>query len=219
MNDNDDFIICGWYTPDYAALARALATSIDLQGYRHDLVAVEKASGGWERNTMRKPAMILNAIERHPTKAILFLDVDCLLCGPLDELLDITSDVAVHFMVNKRSRGYGRMFGRSTTMLFRPTARARAFVATWVRLSDSAPHGWVDQHTLTEAITQTPGLSVTHLDAKFCAMTKDAVELPVIAHSGAARGAVKIPGWRRWLNEVIGRKPAPHHEASESLAS
>jgi len=104
-------IVAGWFTPDYSHYLPPLRASLDRFGHEHDFVAVSPASGGRERNTMRKPAQILAAMDRHPNRAIVFLDVDCEVLAPLDALAEIKSDVAVHFMVDRRSRGYGRMFG------------------------------------------------------------------------------------------------------------
>jgi hypothetical protein len=55
----------------------------------------------------------------------------------------------------------GACSGRSTTIVFQPNERARAFVETWVQLSGTAALGWVDQHTLIEAMAQVPDLSVS----------------------------------------------------------
>lgn len=199
MNDNAR-VVCAWYTPDYAHWADALKVGLDRHGERHDIVEVEKMAGGWERNTMRKPGQILSAIRRHPGRVVIFLDVDCEVLEPLSELAKIKGDIAAYFTVDRRSRGYGRLFARSGTMVFRPTPIARAFVGEWASLSETSPSGWVDQHTLTEAIALTPGLSIEHLDVKWCAMAKDGVTFPSILHSGASRGAKKIPGWLRAIN-------------------
>lgn len=197
------YVVCGWYTPDYAQRAKALIESLDRLGEPHDFEAVAAMSGGWERNTMRKPAQIARAMRQHPGKVVIFMDVDCLALESLAPLAETRGDVAVHLMAGKRSRGYGRLFGRSTVMVFLPTTHALALVATWVRLSADAPRGQVDQHTLTDAIARTPGLVVEHLDPRWCAMDKDRVSNPAIVHAGAARGAVKIPSWLRWVYQSV----------------
>jgi hypothetical protein len=197
------YIVCGWYTPSYADYAARLIASLDDLGEPHDFAAVDTdLGGGWERQTMRKPAMIWRAMELHRDKTIIFIDADCVALAPLAPLARTRADVAVHLMAGKRSRGYGRLFGRTTTMVLRQTPEARTMVVRWMELSRDAPHGQVDQHTLTEAIAQTPGLVIEHLSAFWCAMDKDGIECPAIAHAGAARDARKVPGWRRWLSSM-----------------
>jgi hypothetical protein len=203
-----DYIVCGWHTPSYAEYARGLVESLDALGEPHDIVAVRDLEGGWERQTMRKPHQIRAAMERHTRKTVVFMDVDCIVQQSLAPLADIRGDIAVHLMAGKRSRGYGRLFGRSTTMVFRPTVKARELVFNWEMRCSRAPAGQVDQHTLTEAIATTPGLVLEHLDARWCAMDKDEVVNPAVIHSGAARNARKMPGWLRAVHAFRGRLAA-----------
>lgn len=203
-----DYIVCGWHTPSYAEYARGLVESLDALGEPHDIVAVRDLEGGWERQTMRKPSQIALAMRRHSRKTIIFLDVDCRVLEPLAPLVDIKADIALRLVAGSRSRGYGRLFGRSGTMVLRQTAATHALVAKWTSLSETAPAGQVDQHTLTEAIAATPGLVLGHLDARWCAMDKDRVINPAIIHSGAARHARKMPGWLRAVHAFRGRLAA-----------
>lgn len=204
-----NYIVCGWYTPDYADYARGLIDSLDVLCEPHDIVAVDPGEGGWEAQTMRKPRQIMQAMRRHPDKTIIFLDVDCRVVESVSPLSKVSGDIAVHLMAGARSRGYGRLFGRTTTLVLNPTGATRAFVATWCALSEDAPRGQVDQHTFTEAIVRTPGLSVVNLTAEWCAMEKDEIEHPAIVHAGAARKARKVSGLLRWVYGVqhaIGRR-------------
>ena len=217
MNDNDDgYVVCGWYTPGYAERAATLVESLIALGEPHDFVAVPDEPGGWERATMRKPGMIQAAMDRHSRKAVVFLDVDCVAFEPLRPLARTRADIAVHLIAGRRSRGYGRLFGRTTTMVFRPTQVAHDLVNEWVAISANAPPGYVDQHTLTEAIARTSGLVIENLDARWCAMTKDEVERPAIVHTGAARYANKMPGWRRVFHLLTYRARVASYGATSS---
>ncbi len=199
------FIVCGWYTPDYHHWLPPLVASLDRLGHDHDFARVNKSPGGWEANTLRKARQIMAAMNRHSDRTMVFLDVDCIVQKPLDGMANITADVALHLVSAPVGRGYGRLFGRSGTMVLRQTDRARSMVSCWANLSDGATAGLVDQHTLTEAIARTPGLSIQHLDATFCALPKDGVLDPVIFHGGASRTQRKMPGWRRAVNRFLNR--------------
>jgi hypothetical protein len=59
----------------------------------HDIVEVPKLPGTWEANTMAKPAHLLAAMDRHPDKVIVLLDVDCRVLGDLTPLAGIEGDV------------------------------------------------------------------------------------------------------------------------------
>lgn len=203
-----NLIVAGWYTEDYAHWLPRLRASLDKFGHEHDFVEVHKAAGGWERNTMRKPAQILAAMDRHPNRTIVFLDVDCEVLDPLDGLAGISADVAMHFRCRYMRDGTPRLNARSGTMVFRPTAGARSLVERWALLSLNAPRGAVDQRTLPMAIATTPGASVAVLDVRHCAVPNDRVSDPVILHDSASRSIVKIPSWKRTLNAMMGNLAA-----------
>lgn len=201
-------IVCGWYTPDYEHWAARLMDRLDDLGEPHDFVAVDKVLGGWERNTMRKPAMILEAINRHPDKVVIFLDVDCEVRGPLAPLAETRADVAMHMKAQTRPNGNSRIWARSGTVVIRPDGVAAAFVRRWDELSRSAPLGAMDQFTIGQAIVETPGLTFEQLDARYCATHKDGIEDAVIWHDSASRHMAKLPNWRRVLNRLFGSNRA-----------
>jgi hypothetical protein len=87
------WIVCAWHTPSYRVWAFKLIASLNAVGAPHDIVEVPKLPGSWEDNTMAKPAQLLAAMDRHPDKAIVFLDVDCLVRGDLSPLAAINGDV------------------------------------------------------------------------------------------------------------------------------
>jgi hypothetical protein len=102
---------------------------------------VDKRSGGWERNTLRKPAMILKAMRRHPEKSIIFLDVDAVVHEPLDELAAIPGDIGLHLRIGIAHTGRPRLGMRSGTMVLRRTDRAASFLRRWAELSECARGG------------------------------------------------------------------------------
>jgi len=132
-------IVCGFYTPDYHHWVVPLVASLDQFGQSHDFVLAEKAGQMWETNTMAKARHILAAMDRHPDKVIVWLDVDCIVHGDLSPLADIRGDVAFRMYSKFRRHHKGARFrAQSGTMVFRPTAEARQFVEHWKRASENA---------------------------------------------------------------------------------
>lgn len=212
VNNGCGYMVCGWYTPDYAKWVAPLRLSLDRVHAPHDFVCVERERGGWELNTLRKPAMMEEAMRRHPGKTIIFLDVDAVVTGSLDELASINADIGVHFTIKVKSNGNHALFARSGTMVLKPTRMARNFVSTWRSLSSGAPFGWVDQSTLLEAVLQTPGVTIEQLDVRYCATRKDLVERPIVLHDNASAKERKVPPWLRALVGSVGRA-RPDQEA------
>lgn len=97
-----DWIVAGWYTADYRDWWLQLRSQLIAIGAPHDFVLRAKQDPSWEANTMRKPAEILAAIDRHPGKTIIFLDVDCAIpggYGGLAELAQIGGDVGFYVRI------------------------------------------------------------------------------------------------------------------------
>lgn len=193
MNTNDNgHIVCGWYTPDYARWAETLRGSLGRVGEQHDIVEVPFGSGGWERTTLRKPGELAAAMRRHPGRTIIFLDVDCEVLADLEPLAAIRGDIGLHMRLQRKSRGNGRLFARSGTIVARQTQAAHTFVAQWWAISKTAPGGYTDQYTLAEAIARTPGLTVENLDVAWCATAGDHVPNPHILHDSASKQTRKV---------------------------
>ena len=205
MSESQGYIVCGWYTPDYAKWVRGLADSLDKLRIEYDFVSVPKIAGGWERNTMRKPAQILAAMNRHPDKVIVFLDVDCEVLAPLDALASIKGDVGFHMRCKYRKSGLPRMAIRSGTIVVKPTPMAVRFIHAWVAAGKCAPRGSVDQRTLPMAIAATPGLAIEFLDGRYCAVAADHVATPAILHDSASRKMPKISSTMRSLYALLWR--------------
>jgi hypothetical protein len=203
------WIVCGFFTPDYRPWAERLIASLEAHGAPHDIVERPKLVGGWEANTMAKARAVLEAMDRHPGKVVVFLDVDCEVRGDLAPLAHLSADVAFYVRARRRRRGGMRFGVRSGTLVLKPTAAARRFVDAWVEASATAEHGDVDQTTLMLAIGSVPGVSFEPLDAKWCATAGDNVAEPVILHDQASRDAPKVTGLQRIVQRLWrgGRAP------------
>lgn len=68
-----DWLVAGWFTPDYRPLAEAFAVNLSEHGAPHHLLA-KPSLGAW--NTRRKPAVVLEAMDLYPGKTIVLTDVD-----------------------------------------------------------------------------------------------------------------------------------------------
>ena len=133
-----NWVVCGYYTPDYAVHALDLKADLDRVKAPHDIACVAKREGGWEANVRAKPIEIAAAMLRHPDKTIVWLDVDCSINGPLDGLAQISGDVAFFARTKLKSNGKPIFCPRSGTMVIRPTVAARAFIAAWGQASLAA---------------------------------------------------------------------------------
>jgi hypothetical protein len=199
------WIVCGWFTPDYRVWADKLISSLDAVAAPHDIVERSKLPGGWEANTMGNPLAVRDAMNRHPDKVVIFLDVDCEVRGHLSPLAMMSADVAF-YVRSRRGRNGGIRFGlRSGTIVIRPTPAAVAFVNAWCLLSEAGMVGDVDQDTLMLAVGAVPGLNLATLDARWCATPGDMVTDPVILHDNASRDVQKVTRRRRILWRLLRR--------------
>lgn len=194
------YVVCGWYTPDYAPWAEKLIASLERVGAPHDIVAVPAMSGSWEAKTMAKPRHVLDAINRHPDRTVIFLDVDCEVRGDLSPLAGIGGDVGFHVRTKWRRSGGMRYGARSGTMVLQPTPGARRYVEAWVAAAKDAPWGDVDQTPQMVAMGRCPGTSFTMLGAEWCATVGDKVATPIIYHDSASAKVRKIGPMERRLH-------------------
>ncbi len=200
------YVVCGWYTPDYAHWLPPLKASLEKHGAPHDFALASKAGPQWEANTMRKPREVAAALERHPDKVVIFLDVDCVVHGPLDELANVRGDVAAYVRTKYRRNGGMRFGVRSGTLVFRPTRMARAFAANWVAAAAEAPWGDVDQTPLAIAIGRTPGVTIEPLDLRYCTTDGDkGAANPIILHDSASRNVRKLKPFTRMTGRLLGK--------------
>lgn len=193
-------MVCGWYTPNYAHWARQIESNLRDLGLPHDFVCVEPQEGYWQTVTLMKAQQALNAMQRHPDKTIVLLDVDCqvLSAEAIRDLESLPGDVGFYLRTRFRRAGKIRFGARSGTMFFKPTLGAQAFVCKWVELSRQAPPYSVDQDSLAVALGKTPTM-VHFLDVRYCAVAGDNVPDPYVLHANAAATSVTRSAnkWRR----------------------
>lgn len=198
-------VVCGWHTPDYRPWTEKLVASLDAMGLPHDIVEVPAIAGSWEQKTLAKPTQILAAMDRHPGKVILFLDVDCVVVRGVTHLASIIGDVGFYIATKFRRAGGTRFRVRSGTVVVRPTAAARHYIEAWAKACSMSPWGVPDQTAQMVAMGWSPGVSITVLGVEDCATEGDRVAAPNILHDSASRGVRKSQKWQRVLRYLIGR--------------
>jgi len=198
------WIVCGWFTEDdiYRPLAEQLAQSLDEVSASYDLVPAARRNGGWEANTMAKAKQVLAAMDRHPDKTVVFLDVDCRVVRDLTPLIsEISSDIAIRFR-SKARRNRTWMTPRSSAIVIAPTDAARRFVTKWHDASQDAGYGTIDQSTFVTTLCNSPNVSFSPLDARWGAMNAE-VENPAIEHLGAGSDQRKIRNARYVIGKLF----------------
>lgn len=188
---SEQFIVCAWYTPDYAKWAGPLIDSLISAGAPHDILCIPKDKGGWEANTCRKADVLLSFMDRHPGKTIILLDVDCIVRGDLSKLVaSVSGDIGFR-MAAKWRRRFCRLQPLSGTMVIHPTERARAFVEGWAERSRNRRYGETDQGSLAWAMTETAGVDISILAGQWCALRESNAPDAVI-HSWASKEQPKV---------------------------
>jgi hypothetical protein len=198
------YIVCGWYTPDYAHWASPLKSDLEKLRCPYDFVEVPGISDHWEHITLRKAAEVQAAMGRHPDKVVVFLDVDCLVRSGLSPLVDLSADVAVYMHGRRRANGGYKMHAITRTIVFKPTEGARSFVANWRELSERAQYGDVDQTAFLLAMGQSTGTSFQPLERKWSAVETDNLPDAVVIHDSASKHISKISNLRRRFTQITG---------------
>ncbi len=193
----DQWVVCGWFTddPTYRPLAEQLAASLDAVGAPYDLIAVSKLTGGWESNTLAKAGQALAALNRHPGKTIIFIDVDHITTSDVSWLAQSPGDVAMQMVARRRRNGSARLAPSAQVMVFKPNEAARRFIEAWINFGREAAPGDTSEAFLTLACT-VPNVSISSLDT---------VKLAgALSHSWASHhGPRRMSGWQREMANIF----------------
>jgi hypothetical protein len=139
-----DWLVIGWFTPDYRPLAEEFAANLAKHGAPFHLWARPKLAKGW--NTQQKPSVVLQAMDAYPSKTLVLMDVDCTVKGDKAPVAQVAGDVGINLKA-RQVRRWGRWQRRlaiaasSRVVVFRPTEGARAFAKEWRRLCETAHYG------------------------------------------------------------------------------
>lgn len=192
-----NWIVVGWFTPDYRHWAERLATSLENTATPYHLRACDKGQGFWEAETMRKPRIVRGLRELYSDKTLILLDVDCEVRRSLDPLAaSIIGDVAAYVRAKTagRAKDRARIKVMSGTMVFRPTPGADRFIDAWEEALSECESTDVDQTALMIALGRATNFTFQPLGAEYCALDRAAHPDPVILHDNASLNAVKARG-------------------------
>lgn len=189
-----DIVVCGFFTPDYRALAAKLAEEIAPFQPFH-FVAVSKEDDSWASIVQRKPRIILQAMDTYPKSTTIFLDVDCSVRGQFAAMADVPGDfsASVKIRLTKTlfsSREKTVVHVGARAMVFKQNDRARRFLRDWddeIRTAEY-PQGGCER-ALRMTLFRSHYLAFTPMDKRFSGreITK-ATEDDVIVHDSASRG-------------------------------
>lgn len=183
---SDSYIICGSYTPDCANWVFPVRQRLDALGVAHDFVENTATQAEHRTPNMRvKPLGVRDAMDRNPSRTVIFLDAHCRVVGTredLKRLADIKGDVGIR-MRTVYARHVPLLVPSGATLVFRPTAEARIFVERWIEASTVTPLDWSEQESLLIVLGDIPMISVTNVGAEFCTEADDKYPRPVILHA------------------------------------
>lgn len=187
-----DWIVVGWFTPDYRHWAERLEGSLAFTSTPYHLMACDKRVGCWEAETMRKPGIVRRLRQRHAGKTLVLLDVDCEVRRPLTPLVAaVTGDVAAYVRAKSigRAKDRARIKVMSGTMVFRPTAGADRFIDAWEAAQSECDSTDVDQTALMIALGRATNFTFQPLGAEWCALDAASHPDPAVLHDNASRTA------------------------------
>jgi len=171
-----DWLVCGWFTPDYRHLAEKFAANLDQAGAPYHLWAKPKSERGW--NTWRKPSVVLETIDAYPGKTVILMDVDCVVRGDIEPVSRIAGDVGLT-IIARSARLFWPPHERivikaiSRVVVFRPMKAARGFASEWARRCE-ATHYEGDEAALRAAFLTCPGVAFSHLDRRYSGLHEGA---------------------------------------------
>jgi hypothetical protein len=195
------YIVCAFYTPDYAPVVAGLVEGLDRLGLAYHLEEVPPA-GGWEANTRLKPQFIASCLNRFSGQDILYLDADARLRKEPVLFNNISTDIAIRlFRVTKRGRTWLRP--SANTIYFRNTVASRCLVESWVRLSAEAQPYEVDEDTLCRALDEAKELSITTLPISYSKVFDAEGSDPVIEQLQVSRDKPRMLRRQRQMKQFI----------------
>lgn len=181
------YIVCAYFTDDYAKEAETLKASLDAFGLPHHLRHFS-SRGYWEANTRIKPEFLLDCLVRFPNHDLVYLDADAVVRAPLTLFEDFDADLGVFVAPEGAQYSHRYLTG---TLYLRNNALIRAFVQAWIQGQSGMVLG-VDQDSFSAAMAQHTALKVIPLPAAYVKIYDRGDEIPVIEHFQASRQRIKL---------------------------
>jgi hypothetical protein len=186
------YVVTGFFTPDYAPLARRFSAALTQHAVPHMLYGWPQRD--WEKAILDKPLVVQRAMQQFPGRTVVLMDIDCEIRGAIAPMVECVGDVSLFIGVGidpAREKGLRmRAIPSSRIVVLRPTDGARRLVDAWRRLCQEQAAGKQvadDEQLLMSAIGATEGLTLTILDRRYAARNPwDAPEGAVILHRTAS---------------------------------
>lgn len=151
-----DFIVIGFFTPNYEPSASAFSKNLITHRISHHLYARPVLGDSWYSQTRQKPTVLAMARADYPDRPLIFMDVDCTVRGDIGGILQSPGDLAMR--TKGTALGTTRRALKPTTrvLLLRPTVGADAFVAAWEAGCQHAGKGDSAEAILIEVMSDSP---------------------------------------------------------------
>lgn len=190
------FVVTGFFTPNYRPLAEALAKDLAATGNPHHLVARDKGSATWRNVVHWKPEIVLEVMDLYPEQNVILLDVDCSVRGPLTPMLDFNGDISARAKLRLTNhvwpfRQKTVLHISSRSVVFRPNARVRKFLADWRdELRDATYYQGGCEMAMRFVLMRSVGLAFCPMDDKYSGQEVDAAPPDaIVVHSSESRHA------------------------------
>lgn len=182
-----EWLVIGWFTPDYRPLAQNLAFSLSEHGSPFHLFAKPKLEAGW--NTTRKPSVVLEAMDAYPGKTLVLMDVDCIVRGDISPVASIASDVGIAIIARNMHNGKGyrhwiAVEASSRVVVFRPTEGARMFAHRWREQIERSGFNH-DEHAMIWAFLKSMNVDFSYVDQAYSGREISLLPDAVIVHDSA----------------------------------
>jgi len=174
-------LIVSFYTDAYAPLAKQLEGCARRWGLDCDIRHIQ-SRGSWQQNTQYKAQFILEMMQGHPDRDILWLDADAAILAYPVLFDDFAGDVGVHY-----KDGVELLSG---TLFLRNKAAVRGLVLAWIVENKNNPAKW-DQANLQKVIEDSGDddeVLVVGIPPEYtCIFDRLEMGEPVIEHLQASR--------------------------------
>jgi putative hemolysin len=160
-------LVVSYYTPLYKPFADRLKASCKRFGIR-PRIKEWKDRGSWEENCAGKGGFVANMLREHG-EHVLWLDADCELQRPIDELEAMAEnhDIGVCEFIRQTDDRKFRL--RSGTVLFCNTPDGQRLADRWAELCAADPKTWDQEHLFTVLEdAQASGARIAWIPRSFC---------------------------------------------------
>lgn len=200
-----DWLVVGWFTPDYRHWAERLAKSLDSVGAPFHLFAKDGSPDGWLANTRRKPLIAVEAMDRFPDKTIVLTDVDAEALSDISPMVAIRADASAYLKPKVTRKGRTELQLSSRVIVLKPTAAARKLITDWQAECARVAAHIADEAALGVVLANSPGLAFAPMDVRFAARERDvAPKDAALVHDSARDLSLQNFNLRKLIKRKLG---------------